>query len=108
MIPSKLYVESSGPIMVCDKYFKETAWLADDGPIKCSLCDKRYQRWIFHWTMDPVKDGSECYCHVYPKLIKGKEIIRDSYVDPEEYEWIGTKPNNFDPNKPFCGNYLTQ
>lgn len=109
IIHSKFYVENAKPSIVCNKCFQESEWLPYDAPIKCYLCDKRYQRWIFHWAMKPVKDGYGCYCHVYPEPVDGKEVIMDGYVDPEEYEWVGTeKPDNFDPNKPFCVNCLTK
>lgn len=106
--PSKFYIEGDHPTTVCSKCFQENNWLPYDGPIKCYLCDKSYQRWIFHFTVKPVKDGCGCYCHAYQEITDGKETIMDGYVDPEEYEWVDKARDNFDPNKPFCINCLTE
>lgn len=95
--PSKFYTQKDKPLFICSDCFKKEEWKPRDGPITCPLCDKKYNRWIFHHAMDPVKEGSGCYCHVY------QDSIMDSYIDPEEYEWVSEKrPENFDSNKPFC------
>lgn len=107
---SKLYKDDIKPSTICADCFKvESSWKASDGPVQCPLCNQKYQRWIFRWATGPANTGCGCYCHVYPELVDGKEIIMDGYIDPEEYEWVSTdRPDNFDSTKPFCDKCLTK
>lgn len=95
----QFYIETTKPLFLCEGCYKQEEWSPCHGPIVCPLCDMHFPRWIFHWATKPVKDGSGCYCHVN---IYDKETIMDGYVSPEEFEWIGEKPEKFKDNKPFC------
>ena len=106
--PSKFYIESDKPVYLCTDCYKQESWKPCDGTITCPLCDKRYQRWVSHWNIYPVKYGIECDCHVCPELEDGKEVILSNHVEPEPFEWIGEKPENFDNNKFFCDQCLDQ
>ncbi|CAH6419897.1 Hypothetical protein HVR_LOCUS973 [uncultured virus] len=102
--PSSLYKDENKPSHVCDNCFgNDINWKLKEGPIECPMCNKRYQRWIFHWARIPVKEGCNCQCHMRPQLMDDKEIIKDGHIDAEEYEWITDKrPEHFNPRKPFC------
>ena len=92
------------PSFLCQDCFNKEPSIPYPGPIVCPLCDHSFSRWIFHWAKRPVYDGARCYCHVN----KNNGTIMDGYVSPEEFEWVGEKPDKFQDNKSFCYNCLEQ
>jgi hypothetical protein len=73
------------PSRICQECFEaEKTWIPNEGPIECPLCNKKYQRYIFHWADQPVQSGCECLCQSV-----NEQIIIDSLIDPNEYKWVG-------------------
>lgn len=94
------------PGILCNKCFQDWNPEEGPGPVSCQLCEKKYQRWIFHWAMYPVDEGCGCQCRKSSFKDEGC-LIYDGDVDPEIYEWTSQKrPENYDENIPFCQSCL--
>lgn len=102
--PSNLYQSEIEPSRVCIPCFKsEQNWIPKDGPVECQLCNEKYQRAIYHWCKEPMKMGIGCECHVYLDTSNEYDTIMDGFIDAEQFYWSNnTRPDNFDPQRPFC------
>lgn len=98
----ELFHSATYPSIMCFDCFNVIKTTPIEGPIICHLCNKKYQRWIFHWAKKPIEKGADCYC------FEDDGVIYDSDVDPYTYQWITSlRPENYDSTKPFCSNCLS-
>lgn len=93
---------TKSPSLLCFECFSTLKSTPLQGPVSCHLCNKKYERWIFHWMKKPTQKGSDCYC------FEENDVVYDADVDPYTYRWsTSLRPPKYDPKKPFCSSCLS-